>query len=176
MNPILWLLGIFNRKKSIRKSNSNKNSKWRNLQNKIAPKSQNLEHVVNIDEQKVLPSGKRPDLYGETFLGEKIVGDSKNVSKLTKEHVKQVKGYIKETNANRGFIVVKKTTKISEDIIQYADEHGITISKMGVTKKAKRLGMINGFDFYGTGGINEEIVKSKSKKSNTFGFGNTGFN
>ena len=117
MNPILWLLGIFNRKKSIRKSNSNKNSKWRNLQNKIAPKSQNLEHVVNIDEQKVLPSGKRPDLYGETFLGEKIVGDSKNVSKLTKEHVKQVKGYIKEKLIEGKIALVNELVNLSiEDL------------------------------------------------------------
>lgn len=143
------------------------------MQDNVAPKTKHLDGVADVEKQKVLPSGKRPDYHARTWLGDRVVGDSKNVQRLTKDHVDQVKGYIRETNAIRGFIVVRKTTEISQDVIEYAERNGVSISRMPVTSNAKRMGSIAGFDFFTSGEKNrEEVVTNKNEKHN-LGFGDS---
>lgn len=168
-------MGFFRRKKqnSEEKQNLNKSSRWRHLQDKVAPKTKHLDGVSDVETQKVLPSGKRPDYHGRTWTGERVVGDSKNVQRLTKDHVDQVRGYVRETNASRGFIVVRKTTEISQDVIEYAEQNSISISRMPVTSNAKKMGSIAGFDFFTSGERNrEEDVTSKKGDTDHY-FGNS---
>ena len=168
-------MGFFKRKKkdSEEKQNLNKSSRWRHLQDNVAPKTKHLDGVTDVETQKVLPSGKRPDYHARTWIGDRVVGDSKNVQRLTKDHVDQVKGYIRETNAIRGFIVVRKTTEISQDVIEYAERNGVSISRMPVTSNAKRMGSIAGFDFFASGEKNREEVVTNKNETHNLGFGDS---
>jgi hypothetical protein len=111
-------------------------SRWRKHEKRA--RGSRVFKGYRVQEQKVSTrSGKRPDFFGVSKRNPKkrIVGDAKYVKKLTPQHVKQVreyKGY--PFFAQKGVIVVKKTTKIPQDVRSLARESNIKI----VRKRARR--------------------------------------
>ena len=161
-------MGLFSSKKNNKKSNSNKGSKWRDFQNKVGIKSEHLDGM-DVETQKVLPDGKRPDYYGKGFLGQRVVGDAKNVKTLTKKHIDQVINYRKTSNADKGFVAVKKGTKISSEVKEYAKQKGIAVSKMASERKKG----FNGFGFFNLNDVNEKSVTSGKRGTGDFGMGSS---
>ena len=111
-----------------------KNINWKRLE-KVGEKS-DFFRGFNIETQKVLETGKRPDFVGVSrYDGEKIVGDAKCVKELSKDHVNQVKGYKKTLHAERGFIVTSENTKVPPEVRRYAWDSNIRIKRMDVKRK-----------------------------------------
>ena len=82
-------------------------------------------------------TGKRPDFFGVSKSNSKkrIVGDAKYVKKLTPQHVKQVRNYKGfPFFAQKGVIIVKKTTVVPKSVRKTATESNIKI----VRKRARR--------------------------------------
>ena len=157
-------MGIFGRKKTNAKNNSNKGSNWRNFQNKIGIKSEHLDGM-DVETQKVLPDGKRPDYYGKGFLGQRVVGDAKNVKTLSKKHIDQVVNYRTTSSADKGFVAVKKGTEISTEVKDYAEKKGIAISKMSSERKSS----FNGFNLFNLNDVNEKSVTSGKQSNSLWG-------
>ena len=100
---------------SSKKKHPTKNINWKRLE-KVGEKS-DFFRGFNIETQKVLKTGKRPDFVGVSrYDGEKIVGDAKCVKELSKDNVNQVKGYKKTLHAERGFIVTSENTKVPPEV------------------------------------------------------------
>ena len=114
-------------------------SHWRNLQEK--GKHSRYFNGYRVETQKQSKStGKRPDYvgYSKKDPRKRIVGDAKNVKELNKQHVDQVKRYKGHPfYAKKGVLVVRKTTKVPEDIKNYAKRSNITITRMGTRRKKK---------------------------------------
>jgi hypothetical protein len=91
-----------------------------------------------IERQKVSTSaGKRPDFFGISRRdpSKRIVGDAKYVKELTAKHVQQVRGYKGYPFfAQKGVIIVKKTTKVPRGVRELAKDSNIRI----VRKRARR--------------------------------------
>jgi hypothetical protein len=87
-----------------------------------------------MQEQKVSTStGKRPDYFGisKEDPRQRIVGEVKNVRVLNKHHVDQTRSYKSHPfYAQQGVIVTRRTTKIPEDVRDYAKESNIKIVSM----------------------------------------------
>ena len=111
-----------------------KNINWKRLE-KVGEKS-DFFRGFNIETQKILPTGKRPDFVGVSrYNSEKIVGDAKCVKELSRSHVDQVKGYKKTLHAERGFIVTSENTKVPPEVRRYAMGSNIRIKRMDVKRK-----------------------------------------
>ena len=127
-----------------KKNHPTKNINWKRLE-KVGEKS-DFFRGFNIETQKVLKTGKRPDFVGVSrFDGEKIVGDAKCVKELSKDNVDQVKGYKRTLHAKRGFIVTAENTKVPHEIRRYALDSNIRIKRMNVNRKKSLLDKILGF-------------------------------
>jgi len=119
---------------SSKKKHPTKNINWKRLE-KEGEKS-DFFRGFNIETQKVLETGKRPDFVGVSrYDGEKIVGDAKCVKELSKDNVNQVKGYKKTLHAKRGFIVTSENTKVPPEVRRYAMGSNIRIKRMDVKRK-----------------------------------------
>ena len=119
---------------SSKKKHPTKNINWKRLE-KVGEKS-DFFRGFNIETQKVLKTGKRPDFVGVSrYNSEKIVGDAKCVKELSKDHVNQVKGYKKTLHAKRGFIVTSENTKVPNEVRRYAMGSNIRIKRMDVKRK-----------------------------------------
>ena len=94
--------------------------------------------------QKQKPSrstGKRPDFFGVSKKDphKRIVGDAKYVKELTPKHVRQVQEYKgRPFCAQKGVIIVKKTTKVPDKVRQLAKKSNIKIVRKRARSK-KRL-------------------------------------
>ncbi|MGI0089142.1 MAG: hypothetical protein ACREAF_02190 [Nitrosopumilaceae archaeon] len=114
-------------------------SNWRSLQERGIHSSAFRGYYMYAQ----IPStsaGKRPDYYGisKTNPKDKIVGDSKNVAVLTKQHVDQVKDYKGYPySAQKGVIIVRLTTKVPPEIEEYANKSNIRIVKMSAKEEAE---------------------------------------
>jgi hypothetical protein len=158
-------MGFLKRKKTSKKKNLNKGSKWKHFQNKIAVKSKHLEGY-NVETQKKSVDGKRPDYYGEGILGQKVVGDAKNVKKLTKKHIDQVAHYARTLEAEKGFVSVKKGTEVSSEVLDYAEKKGVYISRMSHERKNN----FQGFNLFAINEYGEEDVSSKNHRDDPVNF------
>ena len=119
---------------SSKKKHPTKDINWKRLE-KEGEKS-DFFRGFNIETQKVLETGKRPDFVGVSrHDGEKIVGDAKCVKELSKDHVNQVKGYKKTLHAKRGFIVTSENTEVPHEVRRYAWDSNIRIKRMDVKRK-----------------------------------------
>ena len=122
---------MFGRSKNKRVA---KNINWKRLE-KVGEKS-DFFRGFNIETQKILKTGKRPDFVGVSrHDGEKIVGDAKCVKELSKDNVDQVKGYKRTLHAKRGFIVTSEDTEVSREIRKYALDSNIRIKRMDSKRK-----------------------------------------
>ena len=122
---------MFGRSKNKRVA---KNINWKKLE-KVGEKS-DFFRGFNIETQKVLETGKRPDFVGVSrHDGEKIVGDAKCVKELSKDNVDQVKGYKETLHVKRGFIVTSENTKVPHEVRRYAWDSNIRIKRMDVKRK-----------------------------------------
>jgi hypothetical protein len=101
-------------------------------------RSSSLFRGYRIEKQKASTSaGKRPDFFGVSKRDptKRIVGDAKYVKELTPKHVRQVRGYKGYPFfAQKGVIVVKKTTKVPRQVREFANDSNIKI----VRKRARR--------------------------------------
>jgi hypothetical protein len=101
-------------------------------------RSSSLFRGYKIKKQKVSTSaGKRPDFFGisKRDPSKRIVGDAKYVKELTPKHVQQVRGYKGYPFfAQKGVIIVKKTTKVPREVRELAIDSNIKI----VRKRARR--------------------------------------
>mgnify|MGYP001418310020 FL=1 len=119
---------------SSKKKHPTKNINWKRLE-KVGEKS-DFFRGFNIETQKVLKTGKRPDFVGVSrYDGEKIVGDAKCVKELSKDNVDQVKGYKETLHVKRGFIVTSENTKVPHEVRRYAWDSNIRIKRMDVKRK-----------------------------------------
>ena len=119
---------------SSKKKHPTKNINWKRLE-KVGEKS-DFFRGFNIETQKVLKTGKRPDFVGVSrYDGEKIVGDAKCVKELSKDNVNQVKEYKKTLHAERGFIVTSENTEVPHEVRRYAWDSNIRIKRMDVKRK-----------------------------------------
>jgi len=87
-------------------------------------------------------AGKRLDFFGVSKRNPKkrIVGDAKHVKELTMEHVKQVRSYNGYPFfAQKGVIVVKKSTEVPKDMREAARDSNIKIVRMGGKRKRKSI-------------------------------------
>ena len=91
-----------------------------------------------VEKQKTSTStGKRPDFYGVSKRNprKRIVGDAKYVKELKPQHVQQVRSYKGPPFcAQKGVIIVKKTTKVPREVRKTAKEANIKI----VRKRARK--------------------------------------
>ena len=111
-----------------------KNINWKRLE-KVGEKS-DFFRGFNIETQKILKTGKRPDFVGVSrHDGEKIVGDAKCVKELSKDNVDQVKGYKETLHVKRGFIITSENTKVPQEVRRYAWDSNIRIKRMDVKRK-----------------------------------------
>jgi len=94
-----------------------------------------------IETQKASASvGKRPDFFGVSKHNprKRIVGDAKCVKELTSEHVHQVRGYKGYPFfAQKGVIIVKKTTKVPNKVRKLAKNANIKIVRKRARSKNK---------------------------------------
>ena len=119
---------------SSKKKHPTKNINWKRLE-KVGEKS-DFFRGFNIETQKVLKTGKRPDFVGVSrYDGEKIVGDAKCVKELSKDNVDQVKGYKETLHVKRGFIITSENTKVPQEVRRYALDSNIRIKRMDVKRK-----------------------------------------
>ena len=119
---------------SSKKKPPTKDINWKRLE-KVGEKS-DFFRGFNIETQKVLKTGKRPDFVGVSrYDGEKIVGDAKCVKELSKDNVDQVKGYKETLHVKRGFIVTSENTKVPHEVRRYAWDSNIRIKRMDVKRK-----------------------------------------
>ena len=119
---------------SSKKKHPTKNINWKRLE-KVGEKS-DFFRGFNIETQKVLKTGKRPDFVGVSrYDGEKIVGDAKCVKELSKDNVDQVKGYKETLHVKRGFIITSENTKVPQEVRRYAWDSNIRIKRMDVKRK-----------------------------------------
>jgi hypothetical protein len=110
--------------------------RWRKHEERA--RSTTLFRGYDIVKQKVSTSaGKRPDFFGisKSDGRKRIVGDAKYVNELTSQHVKQVRSYKGYPFfAQKGVIIVKQTTKVPDEVRDFARESNIKI----VRKRARR--------------------------------------
>ena len=119
---------------SSKKKHPTKNINWKRLE-KVGEKS-DFFRGFNIETQKVLETGKRPDFVGVSrYNSEKIVGDAKCVKELSKDNVDQVKGYKETLHVKRGFIVTSENTKVPHEVRRYVWDSNIRIKRMDVKRK-----------------------------------------
>ena len=119
---------------NLKKKHPTKNINWKRLE-KVGEKS-DFFRGFNIETQKVLETGKRPDFVGVSrYDGEKIVGDAKCVKELSKDNVDQVKGYKETLHVKRGFIITSENTKVPQEVRRYAWDSNIRIKRMDVKRK-----------------------------------------
>ena len=119
---------------SSKKKHPTKDINWKRLE-KEGEKS-DFFRGFNIETQKVLKTGKRPDFVGVSrYDGEKIVGDAKCVKELSKDNVDQVKGYKETLHVKRGFIITSENTKVPQEVRRYAWDSNIRIKRMDVKRK-----------------------------------------
>ena len=119
---------------SSKKKHPTKNINWKRLE-KVGEKS-DFFRGFNIETQKVLKTGKRPDFVGVSrYNSEKIVGDAKCVKELSKDNVDQVKGYKETLHVKRGFIITSENTKVPQEVRRYAWDSNIRIKRMDVKRK-----------------------------------------
>ena len=73
----------------------------------------------------------RADIVARTKSGQKVVIEAKNYrnNPLTKDNVKQVKGYAKSLNA-KPVIAASKSTKVPTSVKQYANKSNVQITKV----------------------------------------------
>jgi hypothetical protein len=119
---------------SSKKKHPTKDINWKRLEKE--GESSDFFRGFNIETQKVLETGKRPDFVGVSrHDGEKIVGDAKCVKELSKDNVDQVKGYKETLHVKRGFIVTSENTKVPHEVRRYAWDSNIRIKRMDVKRK-----------------------------------------
>ena len=119
---------------SSKKKHPTKNINWKRLEKE--GESSDFFRGFNIETQKVLETGKRPDFVGVSrHDGEKIVGDAKCVKELSKDNVDQVKGYKETLHVKRGFIVTSENTKVPHEVRRYTWDSNIRIKRMDVKRK-----------------------------------------
>ena len=119
---------------SSKKKHPTKDINWKRLEKE--GESSDFFRGFNIETQKVLETGKRPDFVGVSrHDGEKIVGDAKCVKELSKDNVDQVKGYKETLHVKRGFIVTSENTKVPQEVRRYAWDSNIRIKRMDVKRK-----------------------------------------
>ena len=110
--------------------------RWRKHEERA--RSSRLFRGYKVSVQKVSTStGRRPDFFGISKRDptKRIVADAKYVKELTPAHVKQVrqyKGY--PFFAQKGAIIVKKSTKVPSEVRDLAKASNIGI----VRKRARR--------------------------------------
>jgi serine kinase of HPr protein (carbohydrate metabolism regulator) len=91
----------------------------------------------DVSPQKTSQStGKRPDFVGVSKRNphKRIISEVKYVKELTPKHVNQVRSYKKNWAAQKSVIIIKKTTKVPNQVREYAKNSGIKIIK----KRARR--------------------------------------
>lgn len=94
-----------------------------------------------VSPQKVSTStGLRPDYFGISKKDptKRVVVDAKFVKELSRQNVDQVrryKGY--PFFAQRGGIVVKRSTKVPDDVREYARSSNIKVVRMRARKEKK---------------------------------------
>lgn len=102
-----------------------------------------------LDGYKVKPqkasrsTGLRPDYFGVSKRdpSKRIVVDAKYVRELSKDNVDQVRRYRGYPYfAQRGGIVVKKSTKVPDDVREYARDSNIKVVRMRARKERKKKG------------------------------------
>ena len=119
---------------SSKKKHPTKDINWKRLEKE--GESSDFFRGFNIETQKVLETGKRPDFVGVSrYDGEKMVGDAKCVKELSKDNVDQVKGYKETLHVKRGFIVTSENTKVPHEVRRYAWDSNIRIKRMDVKRK-----------------------------------------
>ena len=104
-------------------------------------RSSRLFKGYRVQKQKVSTSaGKRPDFFGISKRNrhKRIVGDAKYVKELTSRHVEQVRGYKGYPFfAQKGVIIVKKSTKVPQDVRNLAKDSNIKIVRKRARKKSQ---------------------------------------
>jgi hypothetical protein len=114
--------------------------RWREHEKRARKTS--LLDGYRVTAQKVSTStGLRPDYFGisKRDPSKRIVVDAKYVQELSRDNVNQVrryKGY--PYFAQRGGIVVKKSTKVPEDVREYARQSNIKVVRMSARKERKK--------------------------------------
>lgn len=115
-------------------------ARWRKHEERA--RNTSLFTGYKITEQKVSRSaGKRPDFFGVSKRdpSKRIVGDAKYVKELNASHVKQVRGYKGYPFfAQKGVIVVKKSTKVPDDVRELARESNIKVVRMRARKPSEK--------------------------------------
>lgn len=116
--------------------------RWREHE-KRARKTSLLDGYRVTPQKSSKSTGLRPDYFGVSKRDptKRIVVDAKFVRELSKENVDQVrryKGY--PFFAQSGGIVVKKSTKVPEDVREYARASNIKVTRMRARKEKKKKG------------------------------------
>ena len=118
-------------------------SNWRKLE-KDATKSKHYKGYKLKTQKTFRSTNKRPDFFGidEKNPRKRIVGDAKCVFELKKNHVDQVKSYMKHPSyAKKGVIHTCKETKIPRPVRKYAKKSKISIERRNVSLKKKFFGL-----------------------------------
>lgn len=114
--------------------------RWREHE-KRARKSSLLDGYKVTAQKQSRSTGLRPDYFGVSKKNpsKRIVVDAKYVRELSYDNVDQVrryKGY--PYFAQRGGIVVKRSTKVPDDVREYARDSNIKITRMRARKEKKK--------------------------------------
>lgn len=104
-------------------------ARWRQYEKRV--RSSTVFRGYRVKQQKQSTStGMRPDFFGVSRDDprQRIVADAKYVKELTPQHVDQVRKYKGHPfYAQEGVIFVKKTTRVPEDVREYARDSSIRI-------------------------------------------------
>jgi hypothetical protein len=135
--PGLWKRGVEEVKQAqAEPEKAIMSPRWR--QHEERSRSTRAFKGYKIEKQKTSTSaGKRPDFFGISKRNprKRIVGDAKYVKELTPKHVQQVRGYKGYPFfAQKGVIIVKKSTRVPDEVRNLAKQSNIRI----VRKRARR--------------------------------------
>ncbi len=115
-------------------------TRWRRHEEKARTSS--IFRGYKVSEQKVSTStGRRPDFFGVSKKdpSKRMVADAKYVNELTPAHVRQVRRYKGHPfYAQKGFILVKKSTRVPEDVREMARDSDIKIIRRPARVERKR--------------------------------------
>jgi hypothetical protein len=116
--------------------------RWREHE-KRARKTALLDGYKVTAQKSSRSTGLRPDYYGVSKKdpSRRIVVDAKYVNELSTGNVDQVRRYKGHPfYAQSGGIVVKKSTKVSDEVREYARGSNISVVRMRARKEKKKRG------------------------------------
>ena len=129
----------YRRKKS--KSITNGNN-WRSLQ-KRGEKSKHFRGCKLETQKYSRSTGKRPDYFcvDPNNPQRRIVGDAKNVKRITKKEIDKVKSYAGHPfYGTKRVLITNKTAKISRKMKKYADDKNVIVDRISAksTRRKKK--------------------------------------